>query len=77
MLEAKWEAGPAGGCLARRWREGRMRPRVVSSTEINLKRMRLFWAPEVSLKGEPPCMARGEPQANKDLHLQSFVGCGG
>lgn len=48
--------------------------RVQSKTQ-----MRLFWFTEVSLslRGQPPCLAQGEPQANQVLHPQSFVEHGG
>lgn len=42
-----------------------MKSRVLSSAET-----RLFWIPVVSLRGQPLCEARGEPQTNQDLHLQ-------
>ena len=72
LLAAKWEAETAGGCLTREAREGRMKSRVLSSADT-----RLFWIPGVSLRGQPLCEARGEPQTNQDLHLRPFVECGG
>lgn len=59
-------------------REGKTWPKGGISNRVHSKEpMRLFWIPEVSLLGQPPRKARGEPAANQDLHLRSLVERGG
>lgn len=60
MLEAKWGAGTAGGCLSQ-VAEGELHePRVMTLTEISPKRMRLFWVPKVSHREDNSCHTRPE-----------------
>lgn len=74
MLEAKWETETAGRCLTQEAEGGKDEAKcVVFSRDQSEKEMRLFCVPEVSLRGQPPCMSRGEPQAVQDLHLRLFV----